>query len=343
MIQSVSHPNVNDKVCVVIPMYCVAEHIQGVIRGLPDWVWRIVLVDDASPDDSAGLALAVGDPRVVLVRHTQNQGVGGAMLSGFNQAAALGAALMVKMDGDGQMRPEYLERMVSPILSGRANYVKGNRFYHTRNITQMPLARRVGNMALSFLTKMASGYWNVFDPTNGYLALDSQVFQELDQGRIHRRYFFESSMLVELNLARAVVTEVTMPAHYAGEKSSLSLGRVLLEFPVLLVRGFLRRIWFQYFVLDFSVGSLLMILGLLMTLFGAIWGGIWWRNSIMTGQTASTGTVMLAALPLILGFELLLQALIFDVQNIPRTVMARFPMRPPGQPDTKEDRQEPDA
>jgi glycosyltransferase involved in cell wall biosynthesis len=311
-------------------MYRVAAQIGAVIRGLPDWVWRIVVVDDASPDDSAAQALAVGDPRVVLVRHEHNQGVGGAMLTGFNTAAALGAQVMVKMDGDGQMRPEYLERMVTPILAGQANYVKGNRFYHTRNITQMPLLRRLGNMALSFMTKMASGYWNVFDPTNGYLALDCGIFQELDQERIHRRYFFESSMLVELNLARAVVTEVTMPAYYAGERSSLSLGRVLFEFPGLLLRGFLRRIWFQYFVLDFSVGSLLMVLGLLMTLFGAIWGGIWWRNSIITGKTASTGTVMLAALPLILGFELLLQALIFDVQNIPRNVVARFPRRPAG-------------
>jgi len=207
--------------------------------------------------------------------------------------------------------------------------VKGNRFYHTRNIAQMPPMRRAGNMALSFMTKMASGYWNVFDPTNGYLAIDAQVFQELDQERIHPRYFFESSMLVELNLARAVVTEVTMPAHYAGEKSSLSLGRVLLEFPGLLVRGFVRRIWFQYFVLDFSVGSLLMVLGALMTLFGAVWGGIWWRNSILTGRTASTGTVMLAALPLILGFELLLQALIFDVQNTPRAMVERVPRRAP--------------
>ncbi len=320
-------PTLADRVCVVIPMYRVAAHIQGVLSGLPGWVWRVVVVDDASPDDSATLALACGDPRVILVRHERNQGVGGAMLSGFNAALALGAAVMVKMDGDGQMPPEYLERMVSPILAGRANYVKGNRFYHTRNIRHMPPLRRAGNMALSFLTKMASGYWNVFDPTNGYIAIDSQTFQELDQERIHRRYFFESSMLVELNLARAVVTEVTMPARYNGETSSLSLGRVLLEFPALLVRGFLRRIWFQYFVLDFSVGSLLMTLGALMTLFGAIWGGIWWRNSIVTGRTATTGTVMLAALPLILGFELLLQALVFDVQNVPRAVIPRYPAR----------------
>lgn len=324
MIQPAFQPTSDDRVCVIIPMFRVAAHIQRVIRELPDWIWRVVVVDDASPDDSAAQALAVGDPRVVLVRNPRNLGVGGAVLAGFNTALALGAAVMVKMDGDGQMRPEYLERMVAPILAGRANYVKGNRFYHTRNITQMPRMRRAGNMALSFMTKMASGYWNVFDPTNGFIAIDSTVFQELDQERIHPRYFFESSMLVELNLARAVVTEVTMPAHYAGEKSSLSLGRVLLEFPGLLVRGFLRRIWFQYFVLDFSVGSLLMVLGVLMTLFGAVWGGIWWRNSILTGRTASTGTVMLAALPLILGFELLLQALIFDVQNTPRVMVERF-------------------
>lgn len=321
-------PGSEEKICVIIPMYRVAAHIQRVIRSLPAWVWRIVVVDDASPDDSARLALDSGDPRVVLVRHEQNQGVGGAVLSGFNRAVELGASVLVKMDGDGQMLPEYLDSMVRPILLGRADYVKGNRFYHTSAITRMPFLRRAGNMALSFLTKMASGYWNVFDPTNGYLAIDAGVYQALEQARIHRRYFFESSMLVELNLARAVVTEVTMPACYAGEDSSLSITRILWEFPFLLSRGFLRRIWFQYFVLDFSVGSLFMVLGALMTLFGLVWGGIWWGNSVLTGKIASTGTVMLAALPLILGFQLILQAIVFDVQNIPRAVVSRLaPLR----------------
>jgi glycosyltransferase involved in cell wall biosynthesis len=308
-----------EKICVVIPMYRVAGQIKSVIQSLPSWVWKIILVDDASPDESAKKALEVKDGRIILLRHAQNRGVGGAMLTGFNEAARLGATVMVKMDGDGQMSAEYLSDLIQPILDGRADYVKGNRFYHTDAIMKMPFLRRMGNLGLSFLTKSASGYWNIFDPTNGYLAIDCRTFNALNQSRIHRRYFFEISLLVELKMLRAVVADVAMPAIYQNEISSLSIRQALFEFPWLLTKGFLYRVWMQYFVLDFSVGSLFLIIGSLLSVFGLLWGLIWWAVSINSGQTASTGTVMIAALPLILGFQLLLQTLVFDVQNISRT------------------------
>ncbi len=308
-----------EKICVVIPMYRVATHIKPVIQSLPSWIWKIILVDDASPDESAKKALELKDSRIILLRHPQNRGVGGAMLTGFNEAARLGATVMVKMDGDGQMSAEYLSDLIQPILDGRADYVKGNRFYHTDAIIKMPVLRRLGNLGLSFLTKSASGYWNIFDPTNGYLAIDRKTFCALNQARVHRRYFFEISMLVELKMLRAVVVDVAMPAIYQNEISSLSIRQVLFEFPWLLTKGFLYRLWMQYFVLDFSVGSLFLIIGSLLSVFGLLWGLAWWAISINSGQTASTGTVMIAALPLILGFQLLLQTLVFDVQNISRT------------------------
>lgn len=313
-----------EKIVVVIPMYRVAGRIQQVIRGLPEWVWRVVAVDDASPDDSAQKAAELHDPRVVILRHERNQGVGGAVLTGLDKAVELGATVMVKMDGDNQMPPQYLPEVVRPILEGRADYVKGNRFMHTADISHMPQIRRVGNTGLSFLAKLASGYWNVFDPTNGYVAIDAGVYRELEKPRIHRRYFFESSMLIELNLQRAVVMEVSMPAFYAGEASSLSIPQVLFEFPVLLTRGFFRRVWLQYFMLDFSAGSLFLLAGGLLALFGLVWGVIKWRVSILSGIPASTGTVMLAVVPLILGAQLLLQALVLDVQNVPRAVRSRL-------------------
>jgi len=311
------------KVAVVIPMFRVAPYIQDVIAGVPAWVWRIVVIDDASPDDSAEIACGSGDPRIVVVQHIQNQGVGGAVLSGFQKAYELGARVAVKMDGDGQMSPEFLIDLVMPILTGKADYCKGNRFFHVSEIAQMPLVRRVGNMGLSFLTKIASGYWNVFDPTNGYLAINLDTYRTLDARHIHRRYFFESSMLIELNLARAVIHEVPMPARYTGEISSLSIGRSLIEFPYRLVRGFFRRLWLRYFVLDFSLGSLFLVVGTLLVLFGSGWGLYFWRKSIVTGIAASTGTVMIAVLPVILGFQLLLQALAIDIQNVPKTVIRR--------------------
>ena len=312
-----------DKICVIIPMYRVEPYIQAVISGIPAWVWRIVVVNDASPDHSAERACASGDPRVVLVEHKQNQGVGGAMWTGLNTAVDLGASIAVKMDGDGQMSPDYLWDMIEPILTGRADYTKGNRFFHLNEITHMPLVRRVGNLGLSFLTKIASGYWNVFDPTNGYLAIDLTTFSSLDTQHVHRRYFFETSLLIELNLARAVVLEVPMPALYAGETSSLSVAKSLFEFSIQLARAAIRRLWLQYFVLDFSLGSLFLVMGSLMCLFGTSWGLYYWNKSIQELVPASTGTVMIAVLPVILGVQMLLQSLAFDIQSVPKTVMPR--------------------
>ncbi|MBU0679599.1 MAG: glycosyltransferase family 2 protein [Verrucomicrobia bacterium] len=307
-------------ICVVVPMYKVEREIQDVIRGIPKWIRNIVVVDDESPDASLEKVKELGDPRVTAVRHEENQGVGGAMMTGYAKAMELGAEIMVKMDGDNQMSPDYLPALIRPIAEGRADYAKGNRFTDNRLRAQMPLVRRIGNIGLSFMTKMASGYWNMFDPTNGYTAISAEVYRLLNLERVHKRYFFESSLFLELNLVRAVVADVPMPARYADESSSMSIPRVLYQFPYRLTRGFLYRMWLEYFVLDFSVASLFIVFGLLLTLFGGIWGAVAWISSLRSGVVASTGTVMIAVLPLIMGFQLLLQALVFDVQNVPRQV-----------------------
>ena len=307
-----------ERIFVVIPMYRVEAHIRPVIAGIPPWVEGIVVVDDASPDASAEQALASGDPRVSQVRHTDNQGVGAAMISGYARAVELGATIMVKMDGDGQMAPEYFCDVVRPLVSGRADYAKGNRFVMSDALLHMPAVRRLGNLGLSFLTKLASGYWNIFDPTNGYTALSTRAFLRLNLDHIHHRYFFESSMLVELNLLRAVVVDVNMPARYTDEISSLSISKALFEFPPLLLRSLAHRVWLEYFVTDFSLGSLYLVFGVLLNAWGFVFGGIKWIQSIQTGIPATTGTVMLAAMPVILGFQLLLSAVAYDVQNIPR-------------------------
>lgn len=304
-------------------MYRVAQHVPAVIAGIPGWISHIIAVDDASPDPSAQAALETWDPRVVVVELPVNQGVGGAVLAGLQKAREMGVDVAVKMDGDGQMRPEFLDLLVEPILAGRADYTKGNRFYHVQEIQRMPRLRRFGNLGLSFLTKLASGYWNVFDPTNGYTAMRMDLLPALNRDHLHPRYFFEISLLVELNLARAVVQDVPMPAYYAGEVSSLSISRSLLEFPALLLRRFLRRLWLQYFVLDFSAGSLFLVFGALLSLFGTLWGLFFWRKSILTGIPATTGTVMIAVLPFILGFQLLLQMISIDIGNVPKTVFRR--------------------
>jgi glycosyltransferase involved in cell wall biosynthesis len=307
-----------EHIFVVIPMYRVENQVQAVIASIPAWVEGIVAVDDASPDRSAEMALAAGDPRVVLVRHEINQGVGGAMLSGYARGVELGATVMVKMDGDGQMAADFLPDIVRPILQGRADYVKGNRFVLYDALMHMPPVRRLGNLGLSFHTKLASGYWNIFDPTNGYTAITAEVFQRLNPAQIHHRYFFESSMLIELNLQRAVVADVSLPARYLNETSSLSISKTLFEFPPLLFKGLTRRIWLEYFVMDFSLGSLYLVLGNLLMAWGVLFGGIKWIQSVQSGIPATTGTVMLAAMPVILGFQLLLSVVTYDMQNVPR-------------------------
>ena len=310
--------NHTDLIYVIIPMYRVEAQIQSVISAIPDWIEGIIVVDDASPDDSAQKVLEAGDRRVTLVRHAVNRGVGGAMLTGYNRAIELGATILVKVDGDGQMSPEFLPDIVRPILLGQADYAKGNRFVLYDSLLNMPLVRRFGNLGLSFLTKISSGYWNIFDPTNGYTAIASPAFCRIHQQQIHARYFFESSMLIELNLLRAVVVDVSLPACYEQETSSLSISKTLLQFPPLLWRGLARRIWLQYYVMDFSLGSLYLVLGTLMVLWGLIWGLAKWAESTMSGIPATTGTVMLAAIPFILGAQLLLQAIAYDMQNVPR-------------------------
>ena len=278
----------------------------------------IIVVDDCSPDHTAELVRTCEDSRIYLVSHEKNHGVGGAVITGYSKAVELGAKIIVKMDSDDQMDPNYLIPLIAPILMNQADYSKGNRFLHADELKSMPIIRRIGNAGLSFLTKAASGYWNIFDPTNGYTAIHSSIVPLLEKEKLHRRYFFESSMLMELGKIRAVIRDVQIPAKYQDEVSSLSEWKALFEFPWRLLAGFLRRIMIQYFVRDFGVFSMLLVLGLSFSVFGLFFGLYHWYLSSITFTIASTGTVMIAVLPLILGWQLLIQCITLDIQNTPR-------------------------
>lgn len=304
-------------VAVVIPMFRAEAHIAEVVRTIPDWVRTIVVVDDKSPCDGARIVRELADPRVTLVQHEHNQGVGGATMTGYREAARLGATVLVKMDADGQMDPAALPALTAPILRGVADYTKGNRFLHSRELRHMPFVRRIGNLGLSFMTKLASGYWRVFDPTNGYTAIHARVVSMLDPRRIGNRYFFETSVLFELGLQRAVVRDVFIPARYGDETSNLSEWKSLLGFPPRQLRGLLRRVWTQYFLRDFGLVPVFLLSGLLCVGFGVVFGLIAWIHSASTGDIATTGTVMLSVLPIIVGVQQLLQAIVLDVQNEP--------------------------
>ncbi len=309
------------RIAVVIPCYRVARHIECVLRRIGPEVWRIYCVDDGCPEQSGAVAERVGrkDPRICVLRHPKNLGVGAAVVTGYRQAIRDGADILVKLDGDGQMDPADILRLVGPILRHEADYVKGNRFFHLESLRRMSWIRLVGNAGLSFWSKLSSGYWNMFDPTNGFTAIHCAVAQELQLEKLSRRFFFESDVLFRLNLVRAVVENMPMDACYADEGSNLSPLRSLFSFPLLHTRNFLRRIFYNYFLRDFSLASVSLSAGTAFIMFGTVFGLMKWIKGAQANTLASAGTVMIPALLVIVGFQLLLSFVAHDIANVPKS------------------------
>jgi len=307
-------------VSVVIPCYNVAKHIEEVIHAIPSSIAWIIAVNDCSKDDTETilLRLAQEDKRVIYIKHETNQGVGGAMITGYKKSMDLNTDITVKMDGDGQMDVSYITQLLKPIEQGKADFTKGNRFRDFHALRSMPLIRRIGNLGLSFMIKAASGYWNIFDPTNGYTAIKNEVLKDLDFKKIHKRYFFESSMLIELYHIRAVLQDVPMKARYGDEVSGLSITRTLFEFPYKLFFAFLRRIVLTYFLFDFNIASLYILFGGPLFIIGSVYGIINFVKYASHNAAAPTGTVVIPSLLIILGFQLLLTAISYDITNYPK-------------------------
>lgn len=314
------------RIAVVIPAYKVKHHIASVVSGIPDFVERIYVVDDACPDRSGLLVQeTVGDDRVTVIFLTANQGVGGAVLAGYQAAIKDGMEIIVKVDGDGQMDAGLIPDFVTPIISGDADYTKGNRFFDLDNIGSMPPVRIFGNAVLSFLTKFSSGYWNLFDPTNGFTAIHADVARHLPFQKISNRYFFETDMLFRLNILRAVVVDVPMDARYGDEVSNLKVHKIFFEFLFCNVRNFYKRIFYNYYLRDISVASVELPFGVLFLLFGTAWGARSWIISAGTGLETSAGNVMLAAMPLLVGVQLILAFIGYDIASVPKRPRHRFP------------------
>jgi glycosyltransferase involved in cell wall biosynthesis len=315
-------------IAVVIPAYNCERQIEGVLRTLPDYIRTVIVVDDCSRDHTSDVVRTVqaDQPRVVLIRHEKNQGVGGAMVTGFRRALELEAQIVVKLDGDGQMSPDNLPELLLPLIRGEADYAKGNRFHDFRALSRMPGLRRFGNMALSFLAKAATGYWKNFDPTNGFLGIRAEALAQLDLDKLDSGYFFEHSMLSHLYLIGAVVRDVPMPARYGEEVSNLSIKRVLWQFPRKLMGCFFRRILLKNFLYDFSMESIYLLVAVPMLLFGLIYGGLHWVWSMQEGVGAPTGTVVIPAMLIILGVQLLLSAIALDLESVPKVPVCGGPL-----------------
>lgn len=306
------------EVCVVIPCYRVTSHILDVIASIPDEVDRIYVVDDKCPENSGKLvADTVKDKRVHVIYHQTNQGVGSATMTGMSRALEDGADIIVKIDGDGQMAPRLIPAFIRPILSGQADCTKGNRFFEIESVRSMPWIRLFGNACLSFMAKLSTGYWHIFDPTNGYLALHARVVEQLPFDKIAKRYFFETDLLFRLNIIQAVVAEVPMQAVYQDESSNLHIGREVGRFAIGHARNFLKRLFYNYYLRNFSVASLELIVSFLGLTFGFIYGGLSWYEAASSGIPAASGVVMLAALPILVGLQALFAFLNYDISAVP--------------------------
>jgi dolichol-phosphate mannosyltransferase len=289
-----------------------------VLAGMPAEIDSIICVDDGCPDSTGKMIEERNtDPRVAVIVSDQNEGVGGATKRGFKAALQQNADIVVKIDGDGQMDPSMLPRLVGPIVKGQADYTKGNRFFSLENVASMPRHRVVGNVLLSFVSKLSSGYWQIFDPNNGYTAIHASVLRLMPLAKISDGYFFESDMLFRLNTLRAVVVDIPMLAKYGEENSHIRLTNVLPVFVAKHVGNFTKRLFYSYFLRSFSVASIQWVLGPLLLTFGICFGFHEWTMANSAGVAATAGTVMLAALPIIVGLQFILAALDFDVKNVP--------------------------
>jgi glycosyltransferase involved in cell wall biosynthesis len=306
------------RIACVIPSYKVRDHIFSVLGKIGSEVSLIYVVDDCCPVQSGKLVEEqCEDPRVKVIYNQQNMGVGGAVLAGYRAAIAGGADVIVKIDGDDQMDPALVPQFVAPILTGEADYVKGNRFFNPEALSQMPFIRIFGNSCLSFLAKMSTGYWSLFDPTNGYTAIHAKVAELLPMDKISKRYFFETDILFRLNSLNAVAVDLPMNASYGDEVSNLKIHKIIPEFLAKHARNTAKRFLYKYLIRDFSVATVEFFCGVALTAFGLLYGIFRWNESA-NGLPATAGAVMLAALPLMIGIQLLLAFLSYDIQTSPK-------------------------
>lgn len=306
------------QLAVVIPCFKVRDSILSVIKSIGSEVSRIYVIDDACPEDTgAYVKKNARDKRVIVLHNEQNLGVGGAVLNGYKQALTDDYEIIIKLDGDGQMDGADIERLVRPIKQGVADYVKGNRFDTLESLEQMPRVRIFGNAALSFLSKFSSGYWNITDPTNGFTAIHRSVLKDLPLGKVNKGYFFESDMLFRLGVMKAVVQDMPMHSQYGEEKSNLKIRKVLPHFLRRHFINFHKRVFYTYYLREINIASLELPLGIISLFSGLLYGFDKLIESF-EGQVTTSGEVMLGAVPIILGIQLLLAFISYDITSMPK-------------------------
>ena len=312
------------RVHVVIPAYKVTDHILELLARIGPEIEKIIVVDDACPDGSGALVRKSSkDKRVEVIIQSVNGGVGSAVVTGYKRALELGADVVVKLDGDGQMHPEDINKLLIPIQLGEADYTKGNRFDSLDELYNMPKVRIFGNAVLSLWSKLSSGYWSVTDPTNGFTAIHRVALEKIHLSKLSKRFFFESDMLFRLNLAGAVVEDVPLPARYSNEKSNLKISKTLVEFPWKHTRNLFKRVFYRYYLREWSIGSLELPLGIGALIFGLWFGVSSFLSAAGAGRATTAGQATISAITIILGVQLLLSFLSYDIQSEPKVPKQR--------------------
>ena len=306
-------------IAVVVPCYKVTDHILEVIAGIGPEVSTIIVVDDACPDKSGEFVQSrTNDDRLKFIFHEVNEGVGGAVISGYKLALKAGAEVIVKLDGDGQMDPRLVLDISKPVIERNADYSKGNRFDSLENLLGMPKIRLFGNAVLSIWSKASTGYWSVTDPTNGFTAIHRRALESINLDKVRKSFFFESDLLFRLYIANCVVVDVPMAAHYGSEKSNLKVRQVLAEFPWRHTVNFYKRLFYRYYLREWNVGSFELPAGLALLVFGIWFGFSSYADAVAAGVGTTAGQATGSAVALLLGVQLLLSFVSYDVQIEPR-------------------------
>lgn len=309
----------NSKACVIIPYYKSGDLLIDVLDKIPNLIDFVFIIDDKSPIPLPTISESNYSFHIIIITHNINMGVGGAMKTGFKRALEnIEIKYFFKVDSDDQMDLSQIPKLMGQLKKRRCDFVKGNRLYDIKVIMRMPFIRRLGNLALSFITKMCTGYWGVQDPTNGYFGITRKALAQLDLERLHNSYFFETSLLGELFLQDCIVSSVKMPPIYKNEVSNMNVFLIPFEFLPKLLAIFFKRIYYKYFLFDLNIGSIYLFLSFTFFVFGISFGFYHYYKNLGLGLTTPAGTVIIFALAILISFNLLLSWLDFDTKNYPK-------------------------
>jgi glycosyltransferase involved in cell wall biosynthesis len=301
------------KIGVVVPAYNEEKLIKVTIETIPDFVDRIYIIDDGSTDNTPNIIKTFKDPRIHLIQHNQNKGLGASIASGYKQALEENMGIVAVMAGDNQMDPNQLPNLITPIIEGNADYTKGNRILSKEYRVGMSKWRFFGNVILSLLTKIGTGYWQILDSQNGYTAISKKALERIDLDNIYPYYGYNGDILTKLNIYDFNVIDVDMPARYGTEKSKIKYGRYIFKVSLMLIKNFLWRLKEKYIIRDFHPLVFFYLFGIVSTILGLEQGIEIVYYDFISGEVSTTSSI-LCALLIISGLQALFFAMLFDME-----------------------------